>query len=490
MVLPPVRGFPMTECSRDVKERGFDIRGKGIILVNMALMAMMVMFVEIMLVPALPIIAQEYPADASWISWVLAAYMLFGAVATPLLGRLGDMYGKKRVMLIALGFYLLGLTGCGFAWSIPSLIAFRAVQGIGMGMFALAFGIVRDTFPGRLIPVALGVISAMFSVGVSIGLLGGGYIVETFSWRDCYYIVTPLMAGMVLVAWKTIEDDSKKCEGRLDLPGATLLGLGVLMLLLSLTQGNDWGFLDPRTLSFIAASLLAFSAFILWEIRTSEPIIHMDLLTNRGILGANLVALFFGVAMFLLTQTLPFFLRTPENLGGFDIQNTFTIGLYMFPMAVSQLFFAPAAGAWSKKYGADKVLSVGMALFVIGMAMLIVWHDQDWMIWTSMAVVGIGMGMAMVSFINVVGMAAPKKDFGAASGMNTLFRIIGGSIGPVLATAVMASYTTQVHMGPFLVDLTTEEGYVMSWLVGTAFAFVGLVLALMIRPGKGISYND
>jgi len=480
----------MSQCDTDVRDGGFDIRGKGLILVDMALMAMMVMFVEIMLVPALPIIAQEFPNDASWISWVLAAYMLVGAVATPLLGRLGDMYGKKRIMLVALGFYLLGLAGCGFAWSIPSLIAFRAVQGIGMGMFALAFGIVRDTFPARLIPIALGVISAMFSVGVSIGLLGGGYIVETFSWRDCYYIVTPLMAGMVLVAWKTIEDDSRKCEGGLDLAGAGLLGLGVLFLLLALTQGDEWGFLDIKTLALVAASLVSFVGFIWWERRTSEPIIHMDLLTNRGILGANLVALFFGVAMFLLTQTLPFFLRSPENLGGFNIQNTFTIGLYMFPMALSQLFFAPAAGAWSKRYGADKVLSAGMAIFVAGMAMLIVWHDQDWMIWASMAVLGVGMGMGMVSFINVVGMAAPKKDFGVASGMNTLFRIIGGSIGPVLATAVMASYAVAVQMGPFLIELTTEEGYVMSWLVGAAFAFVGLLLALVMRPGRGISYED
>lgn len=480
----------MNEWAKEDRKRDFDIRGKGIILVDMALMAMMVMFVEIMLVPALPIIAQEFPEDASWVSWVLAAYMLVGAVATPLLGRLGDMYGKKRVMLVSLGFYLLGLAGCGFAWSIPSLIAFRAVQGIGMGMFALAFGIVRDTFPARLIPVALGLISAMFSVGVSIGLLGGGFIVEVFSWRDCYYIVTPLMAAMVVVAWRTIEDDSKKCQGGLDLPGAGTLGLGVLMLLLSLTQGNDWGFLDGRILALVAGSLLCFIAFVLWERRVREPIIKMDLLTNRGILGANLVALFFGVAMFLLTQTLPFFLRTPRDLGGFDIQNTFTIGLYMFPMAVSQLFFAPAAGAWSKRYGADKVLSAAMFLFVAGMVMLILWHDQDWMIWASMAVVGVGMGMGMVSFINVVGMAAPKEDFGVASGMNTLFRIIGGSIGPVLATAVMASYTVQVHMGPFLVDMTTEDGYVMSWLVGAAFAFIGFILALLMRPGKGISYED
>jgi len=132
------------------------LKGNGIILLNMAMMAMMVMFVEIMLVPALPLIAQEFPQDASWIAWVLAAYMLVGAVATPLIGRLGDMYGRKRILLVSMSFYMLGLVGCAFAWSIPSLIAFRAVQGLGMGMFSLAFGIVRDTFPTKVIPMALG----------------------------------------------------------------------------------------------------------------------------------------------------------------------------------------------------------------------------------------------------------------------------------------------------------------------------------------------
>lgn len=480
----------MPEACEEKNPQKLTLKGNGMILLNMALMAMMVMFVEIMLVPALPLIAQEFPKDASWIAWVLTAYMLVGAVATPLLGRLGDMYGKKRVLLVSMSFYVLGLIGCAFAWSIPSLIAFRAVQGIGMGMFSLAFGIVRDTFPARVIPMALGVISAMFSVGVSIGLLGGGLIIQIFSWRDCYLIVAPLFAIMVLIAWKTIRDDKKNCAAGLDSVGSALLGLAVLLLLVALTEGEHWGFTDLRTLFMIAASLGLFLAFATWEKRTSTPIIRMDLLLNRGILGANLVALFYGVAMFLINQTIPFFLRSPENLGGFALTNTFVIGLYMVPMAVTQLFFAPAAGSWSKRFGADNVLIAGMAVFAAGIGMLTVWHAQDWMIWVSMGVQGIGMALAMVSFINVVGMAAPKEDFGVASGMNSLFRIVGSSIGPVLASTVMAGYTVVVTMPFYTVEHTSEEGYVISWAVGAAFALIGLIIAVALRPGRGIRYQD
>ena len=466
------------------------LKGNGIILLNMAMMAMMVMFVEIMLVPALPLIAQEFPQDASWIAWVLAAYMLVGAVATPLIGRLGDMYGRKRILLVSMSFYMLGLVGCAFAWSIPSLIAFRAVQGLGMGMFSLAFGIVRDTFPTKVIPMALGLISAMFSVGVSIGLLGGGLIIQTFSWRESYLIITPLFVIMVLIAWRTLRDDRKHCSAGLDLAGSALLGVAVLLLLVSLTQGEKWGFTDLRTVGMVVASMVLFASFAIWERRTSNPIIQMSLLLNRGILGANLVALFYGVAMFLLTQTIPFFLRSPQNLGGFALTDTFVIGLYMVPMALTQLVFAPAAGSWSKKYGADKVLIAGMAVFAIGIGLLIAWHSEDWMIWVAMGAQGIGMALAMVSFINVVGMAAPKKDFGVASGMNSLFRIVGGSIGPVLASAVMAGYAVMVTLPFYTVEYTSEEGYVVSWAVGAAFAVVGLIIAILVRPGRGISYQD
>lgn len=480
----------MSESCEGKAPEKLTLKGNGIILLNMALMAMMVMFVEIMLVPALPLIAQEFPQDASWIAWVLAAYMLVGAVATPLLGRLGDMYGKKRVLIASMSFYVLGLLGCAFAWSIPSLIAFRALQGIGMGMFSLAFGIVRDTFPAKVIPMALGLISAMFSVGVSIGLLGGGLIIQTFSWRDCYLLVCPLFAIMVLIAWRTLRDDRKHCAAGLDTVGSALLGLAVLLLLISLTQGEDWGFDDLRTVAMMAASVALFITFALWERKTPTPIIRMDLLLNRGILGANLVALFYGVSMFLLTQTIPFFLRSPENLGGFALTDTFIIGLYMVPMAVTQLFFAPAAGSWSKRFGADKVLIAGMAVFSIGIGMLMALHSEDWMIWTAMGVQGIGMALAMVSFINVVGMAAPKEDFGAASGMNSLFRIVGGSIGPVLASAVMSGYAVLVTLPFYTAKFTSEEGYVVSWAVGAAFAVAGLVIALLLRPGRGISYHD
>jgi EmrB/QacA subfamily drug resistance transporter len=466
--------------------------GNGIILVELAFIAMMVMFIEIMLVPALPKIAMEYPADARWVSWVLSAYMLVGAVATPLLGRLGDMYGKKRILLAAMGVYIAGLAGCSLSWSIPSLIAFRAVQGVGMGMFPLAFGIVRDTFPKRLIPVAIGIISAMFSIGVSVGLLGGGYIVSVFSWRDAFYIVAPLFVVMLFVLQKTIRGDNPNHKARLDVAGAAMLGGGVLFLLLALTQGEDWGWASPGIIGMFALSVALCICFVVWERRVPEPIVNLKLMANKGIFGANVTALFMGLSMFLLFQTLPFFLMSPRAVGGLALSDALDVGIYMFPSAIGQLIFAPIAGLLTKKIGSDRTLAIGMAVLLVGYASLITFHGDATAIMFGVFISGVGLGFGMVSLVNIIALSAPKEEFGIATGMNTLFRVVGGSIGPVLGAVVMARYVTTwlppgAPAGMPGIELTTETGYMWAWVIGAAFAAVSLCLALAFRPGKGAS---
>jgi len=470
------------------------LKGNGIILAILAAMAMMVMFIEIMLVPALPQIAMEYEQDKEWVSWVLSAYLLTGAVATLLLGRFGDIYGKKKVMLVALVVYCVGLIGCAISWSMGSLIVFRAVQGVGMGVFVLAFGIIRDTFPTRLIPVAIGLISAMFSVGVSIGLLGGGFIVSKFSWRDAFYIVVPLMIALTVMVWWLIEDNVEmRRKEKVDFPGAILISGGVLSLLLALTQGQEWGWTDAKVIGLFAASVLLITLFIIWEVRgTKTPIVSIKLMRVKGIAGANLAALFVGMSMFLLFQTLPFFLMSPTDVGGFGVQDAFMIGVYMFPSAVAQLIFAPLAGKWSRSIGADKILIAGLLILTLGMLMMAFWHQTLVQVMVNMFVAGLGMGFAMVSLINVVAMACPRREFGVASGMNTLFRVVGGSIGPVLGSVItMAFLVSWTPPGsPVPIEIPGETGYVAVFLLGAVLAFVGAVICIIMRPGHGICYEE
>ncbi|MEM0449328.1 MAG: MFS transporter [Methanomassiliicoccales archaeon] len=476
------------------RDERLSLKGNGIILAILAAMAMMVMFIEIMLVPALPHIAMEFREDAAWVSWVLSAYLLSGAVATLLLGRLGDIYGKKKVMMASLIIYCVGLIGCALSWSMGSLITFRAIQGLGMGVFVLAFGIIRDTFPTRLIPVAIGMISAMFSVGVSIGLLGGGFIVSQLSWRDAFYVVAPLMIVLTAMVWWRIKDVARQQEKEsVDFIGAMLVSGAVLSLLLALQQGQDWGWTDSRIISLFATAAFLTMAFVFWETRkASMPLVSIDLMRVRGIAGANVAALFVGMSMFLLFQTLPFFLMSPKEIGGFGVQDAFMIGVYMFPSALAQLIFAPLAGKWSRSIGADKMLISGLLILTLGMFLISFWHEALWQVMVNVFIAGLGLGFAMVSLINVVAMSCPKRQFGVASGMNTLFRVVGGSIGPVLGSVITASFMVNYFPpgSPFPIQLPGETGYTMVFMVAGLIAFIGAMICALMRPGKGACFEE
>ncbi len=415
-------------------------------------------------------------------------------MATPLVGRLGDIYGKKRILVTVMVVYLIALVGCGFSLTISQaifgynnifvLLFFRALQGIGMGMFTLAFGIVRDTFPRDKIPVAIGLISAMFSVGVSIGLLGGGYITSVANWTDAFHVVTPFFLALAIASYFLIKDPAITREGGLDFPGSITLGVGIFTFLLALTQGQGWGWESAIIIGLFLVSAISIVAFVVIELRSKDPIVRPSLFKNRGMLGGNVVAVFVGLAMFLVFQTLPFFLETPIAAGGtFGLTDTFTVGLYMFPTAIAQLIFGPLGGTMSKRFGPSRVLVLGMAVLSAGFLAIIALHSTFWDIAISLLIIGAGLALCMVSMINLVVQSCRQSEFGVASGMNTLFRIVGGSIGPVLATVILAANTILFPVGPGVsIKLYSEDGYILTWWVGFAFALIGLICALALRP--------
>ncbi|MDW5564345.1 MAG: MFS transporter [Methanomassiliicoccus sp.] len=463
------------------------------ILLVLASMAMIVMFVEIMIVPALPTMARDFPGQSAWLPWVLSIYMLVGAVATPLAGKLGDIYGKKKILIIIMSIYLIALIGSGFSVNISDalfgesnifvLLFFRGLQGVGMGMFTLAFGIVRDTFPEDKIPVAIGMISAMFSVGVAIGLVVGGYITSVGKWSDAFHVVLPFFFVLTVAAAYLIRDSHVVRGGKLDVPGAFTLGVGVMALLLALTQGEDWGWTNGGTLALFATFIIAISLFVVIELRTKDPIVRPSLLANRGVLGGNVVALFVGLCMFMVYQTLPYFLETPTAIGGYyGLSDTFTVGLYMLPSAIVQLFIGPIGGSMSKKRGASNILALGMAITTAGFVSLVFLNSNFWELTVSMIIFGSGTALCMVSMINVVIESCPQSEFGVASGMNTLFRIVGGAIGPVLAAVILSANMVPYHIGPVTIELYAVSGYVNAWWVGFGFALIGLVAAIVLRP--------
>lgn len=455
------------------------------VLVLLAFTAMMTMFIEMMLVPALPHISLQFPGHSQWIPWLFSIYLLVGAVFNPIMGKLGDMHGRKKILIINMSIYAFGLIGCCFSKSFEALLFFRAVQGIGLAMFPLAYGIIRDTFPATEVPVAIGLVSAMFSVGVSIGLLGGGWIVSIFNWQYCYYIVTPLFLIIIPLYAHYIQDGGiKGVKRNLDVVGALLLSASIVTLLLALTLWESHG---PESWQILALSIVAASsllAFIMVEKHVREPLIKLSLLSGNG-KGAHITAFVFGIAMFMLFQILPYFLSTPESLGGFSVTDPFQIGLIMLPVALMGLIVGPLAGKWCRCHGSSHILASGMGIFSLGILYIILAHSTIIDILIAMSLAGVGNALVMVSMINVVVDTSPAEDFGIASGMNTLFRVIGGSIGPVLGTSILAGFAVDVLVAPG-VHLTAYniDGYVWTWIVAFAIMLIGTIVAFMLRMKK------
>ncbi|MGZ4937634.1 MAG: MFS transporter, partial [Halobacteriota archaeon] len=233
------------------------------ILVILSLIAVMIMFTESMLIPALPTIQAEFNSTATWTSWILSIYLVVGAVSTPIFGKLGDAYGKKKLLVICMSLYTAGVVANGFAWNIQSLLAFRALQGLGMGMFPLAYALIRDEFPAEKVAMATGIISAMFGVGTAIGLVVGAWISDNYGWRMTYHAVVPLAIGVTLLAAYKLHESPIRNPSKIDLIGAGTFSVAILAFLVAMTEGDRWGWTSTNTLGLIAVSFIFSVLFVL-----------------------------------------------------------------------------------------------------------------------------------------------------------------------------------------------------------------------------------
>src|SRR5438874_1571738 len=315
---------------------------------------------QTMVIPALPALQRDLHTTTTWVTWVLTIFLLVASVATPVLGKLGDQYGKERLLVIALAIFLLGCVGAAAAWNIWSLIAFRAVQGAGGAVFPLSFGIIRDEFPREKVGLGIGLISAVFGVGGGFGTVLSGLIVDHASWRWLFIVGAAPIAVAVVLVHRFVPESPIKTPSRVDVLGASLLSVGLIALLLALTEGENWGWTSGR---IALLALLAAAGLVAWglaELHVAEPMVDMRMLAHRQVLFTNLTAIIAGFAMFGSFVLVPNFVETPHGLAapvhrlvdsGFGASAT-TAGLYLRPSSFALLFAGPIAGLLARRTGA------------------------------------------------------------------------------------------------------------------------------------------
>jgi len=365
---------------------------------------------QTIVIPALPTLQRELHTTTTWVTWVLTVFLLVASVATPILGKLGDQYGKERLLLISLVLFLVGSIGAAAAWNIWALITWRAVQGAGAAVFPLSYGIIRDEFPREKVGVAIGLVSAVFGIGGGFGIVLSGVIVDNTSWRWLFIVGAAAIAIAVVLVHRFVPESPIKTPSRVDLVGATLMSGGLIALLVALTEGEHWGWTSGRILGLFGAAAALLVAWGFAELRVPDPMVDMRMLARREVLFTNVTALVSGSAMFGTFVLVPNFVEMPRGLPqsvrhlvhyGFDASAT-KAGLYLLPSSATLLFAGPLAGIIGRRVGSKWPLAMGLALVAASAGSLSLWHDRPWQILASMPVLGVGVGFAFAAMTTLI----------------------------------------------------------------------------------------
>jgi MFS family permease len=485
----------------------YDPRAARGALLVLAVMALMVTYVETMVLPAFHNFITFFDnAPTTTVVWIVSAYLLVGTVATPIFGKLGDKYGKKRMLLFVMGLYAVAVSVAGFTPNIGAafgvsranqiylLIGVRAFQGLGMGMFPLAFAILPEVFPAARVGQAQGIVSGMFAAGAAAGLVGGGYISYNYGWQLTYHTVTPIAILLAVLAYLLLRESPHLSPKPIDIPGVASLGFALAMAMFGITEGVYWGWTNFSAVSlagipwgvpeFFLLALVATSFFLLWEPRAPTPIVSFHALKQRNIWISNVNAVIVGIGMFLIFVTLTILVEDPFA-PGFNYTE-FQFGLVALPSALGMLAFGPLWGRLVAVRGPKPVMILGFIVMGSGALGLALFHSTilELMLFTIPALVG--NVAVLIAMSNIIVLSVSPKELGIQTGMNQTFRNLGSAVGPVLAATITASYTVQARVTSppapaIFASVPAITGFEVLFAITGGVALVGLLLSFGLR---------
>jgi EmrB/QacA subfamily drug resistance transporter len=443
-------------------------------LVPLAGAALAYSLAQTMVIPALPELQAEFHADPADATWLLTAFLLTSSVATPLLGRLGDMHGKERWLLISLAIFGVGSLIAALGGSLAVLITGRAVQGAGGAIFPLAIGIIRDEFPRERVAPAIGTVSAMFGIGGGTGLVLAGLFVDhgSISWIFWLSVITTALAAFA--TWRWVPESPVRVRARIDWVGGGLLSLVLIALLLPISEGNAWGWTSPRVLGLFAAAAVLAVVWAWWELRVTDPLVNLALMRQRPVWTTNVAGFAIGFAMFGSFVLIPQFVQTPSSAGyGFDATVTES-GLFLLPSALLMLFAGPFSGRLGARYGSRVPLALGALSSGLSYTWLAAFHGARIDIYLASVLLGLGVGMALAAMGNLVVEAVPPDVTGVASAINAIMRTIGGAVGAQVSAAIVSGSIAAGASYP------AESGFTGAFTMSAVASLVAVLVCFAI----------
>jgi EmrB/QacA subfamily drug resistance transporter len=431
------------------------------------------------IVPAIGDLIDTFDTDAGGVAWVLTGYLLSAAVCTPLLGRLGDMFGKRRMLVVALALFAAGNALSALGDTLAVVVAGRVLQGAGGGIFPLCFGIVRDEFPADRVRSSIGLISATVGVGGGAGLIVGGLLVDHASYHWIFWIGAAAAMLAALAAELLIPESPVRMPGRVDVRGTLLLAAGLVLPLYAVAEANGWGWGSGRVLGLVAAGCAILAVWVAVERRTAEPLADVPTLARPPVAMTNLATLLTGFGMFGSFILIPQLAEAPASTGyGFDATAT-QAGLLILPGALTMLFAGPLSGVLGNRFGSKIPLAVGGFVTTAGLLLVAVAHGSEVEVVLFTVVMFFGIGLAFAAMPNLIVDAVPQKQTGEATGFNALVRSVGASLGSQVSGSILAGSIVAKGGAPTDAALTT------AFAVSAGVALVAAVTALFIPIARG-----
>ncbi|MGW2290628.1 MFS transporter [Streptomyces phaeochromogenes] len=442
----------------------------------LAFAGIVVSLMQTLVIPIVPELPKYLDASASNAAWAVTATLLAAAVATPVVGRLGDMFGKRRMLLVSIVLLVSGSVVAAFSDSLVPMIVGRALQGLAAGVVPLGISVMRDVLPSERLAGSTAMMSASLGVGGALGLPSAAFIADNYDWHVLFW-VSAVLGALAFVLVLTIVPESKvRTGGRFDLVGSLGLSAALVSLLLAISKGADWGWGSGTTLGLFAVAAVVLVAWGFYELRTSQPLVDLRTTARRQVLFTNLASIAFGFSMFAMSLVLPQLLQLPEQTGYGLGKSMMTVGLVLAPQGLVMMAMAPVSAAITKTKGPKITLMTGAVIVAAGYGLNILLMSEVWHLVLVSCVIGAGVGFAYGAMPALIMGAVPASETAAANSLNTLMRSIGTSFASAVAGVVLAQMTTD--FGSFA--LPSENGFKVVMAIGAGAALLALVLAAFL----------
>jgi MFS family permease len=465
-------------------------------LIILSCLGLIVMFDETMILPAIPDFIRDFNISYSTSSWLLSAYIIAAAVMTPIGGKLSDIYGKKKILLIVMAIYTVGIMAGRFATEFEFMLAARVAQGVGMAMFPIAFGIIREVLPEKKLAIGQTIFSSTFSGGAVVGLVGGAAIIQNFGWQATFLAILPVSIALWLIIARFVRVQSPAAaievrggnsnelsnDRTIDIKGTLALAATIISFLAGITflESSSAGTGGYQVAGLFAASGVSLAAFIIIEKRVHSPLLDFKLMTSKSFLPPTIILMLVFMSIFMVYLTIPVLVRSPEPLGfGGDAVAVASVQL---PFMVVLLIGTIMSGFILNRVKNTKLTLIGTVISAIGFFILFMFHSTESIVSIGLTILAAGLSLSITGAFNVILLSVPMQVTGIALGMTLLLNLVGMSVGPALAGVFQQMNQGTVQGVPGL--FPTENAYNLIFITAALVSLASVAMAYSVVKRK------